>query len=154
MAARAFTTLPYWGVQSPFDQLTHLQRQMDNLSDLLFKGSGRRSSVSAGVFPFINLTEDSDSYYLRAELPGISGDNLNIQVVGRNLTISGERSIPTEGKEARYHRKEREAGSFSRALSLPGDVDADKVAASMKNGILTITLPKSEASKPKQISVS
>jgi HSP20 family protein len=154
MAARAFTTFPYWGFQSPFDQMSALQRRMDSLSDLLLKGSNRRGLTSAGVFPLINLTEDKDAFYVRAELPGITADSLNIQVVGRNLTISGERTIAAEGKEARYHRREREAGGFSRVIGLPGDIDPDRVSASMTNGLLTVTLSKSEASKPKQITVS
>ncbi len=154
MAARAFTSIPYWGFQTPFDQLSALQRRMDSLSDLLLKGPGRKSVASAGVFPLINLTEDKDSYYVRAELPGMSADSLNIQVVGRNITIAGERKITVEGQEANYHRREREAGGFSRVVGLPGDIDADGVSASMANGLLTITLPKSEASKPKQITVS
>lgn len=154
MVARAFTTFPSWGFQTPFDQLSALQRRMDSLSDLLLKGPQRRRVTSAGVFPLINLTEDKNAFYVRAELPGMTSDSLDIQVVGRNLTISGERTIPTEGKEARYHRREREAGGFSRVIGLPGDIDVDSVSASMANGLLTVTLPKSEASKPKQISVS
>ena len=154
MAARAFTSFPYWGFQSPFDQLSNLQRRMDSLSDMLRKGRTQTGFAGAGVFPLINLTEDHDGYHVRAELPGMSADSLNIQVVGRNLTISGERNIPAEGQDARYHRREREAGAFSRVVVLPGDIDANKVSASMTNGLLTVTLPKSESSKPKQISVS
>lgn len=154
MAARAFSTFPYWGFQTPFDQLNALHRRMDNLNDLLLRGAGRRGYTTAGVFPLINLTEDEDAYRVRAELPGIAADSLNIQVVGRNLTIAGERTIPAEDKAARYHRREREAGAFSRGIGLPGDIDPGKVTASMTDGILTVTLPKSEASKPKQITVS
>jgi len=154
MAARAFTSFPYWGFQTPLDQLSALQRRMDSLSDLLMKTPGRRTVASAGVFPLINLTEDKNAFYVRAELPGLTADSLNIQVVGRNLTITGERTIGSESKDARYHRREREAGAFSRAIGMPGDIDIDKVSASMTNGLLTVTLPKSEASKPKQIAVS
>jgi HSP20 family protein len=110
--------------------------------------------LSARVFPALNLTEDKDKYHVRAELPGIKADALDIQVVGRNLTISGERTIPSEGENIRYHRKEREAGKFSRAIGLPGDIDADNVEAKMVNGVLTISIAKSEAAKPKQITVN
>jgi HSP20 family protein len=110
--------------------------------------------VSAGVFPLINLTEDKDKYYVRAELPGVKGDELDIQVTGKNLAISGERKIAAEGEGARYHRREREAGTFSRMIGLPGEVDADNVEANLENGVLSITVPKAEIAKPRQITIS
>jgi HSP20 family protein len=109
---------------------------------------------SAGVFPLINLTEDRDKYYVRAELPGVKGDELDIQVTGNNLAISGERKIAAEEEGARYHRREREAGTFSRIIGLPGEVDTEKVEANLKDGILTIEISKAEIAKPKQITVS
>jgi HSP20 family protein len=111
-------------------------------------------SLHAGVFPSINLTEDKDHYYLRAELPGISAEDLDIQATGNNLSISGERKIEVEKDNVRYHRKEREEGKFSRAISLPGDIDADGVSASLTNGILRVSVPKAEKAKPKQISIN
>ena len=109
--------------------------------------------ASAGVFPLINLTEDTDNYYVRAELPGVKGEELDIQVTGKNLAISGERKIAAAEGGARYHRREREAGTFSRMMGLPGEVDADAVEAKLQNGILTITVPKAEIAKPKQIEI-
>jgi len=109
--------------------------------------------ASAGVFPLINLTEDKDKYYVRAELPGVKGDELDIQVTDNNLAISGERKIATEEEGARYHRREREAGTFSRMIGLPGHINADNVDAKLENGILTVVVSKSEAAKPKQITV-
>jgi HSP20 family protein len=109
--------------------------------------------ASAGVYPLINLTEDKDKYYVRAELPGVKGDELDIQVTGNNLAISGERKISAEDEDARYHRREREAGTFSRMIGLPGEVNADKVEAHLANGILSIEVSKAEVAKPKQISV-
>jgi len=110
--------------------------------------------ASAGVYPLINLTEDKNNYYVRAELPGVKGDALDIQVTGKNLAISGERKIATVEEGARYHRREREAGTFSRMIGLPGEADTDKVEARLENGILTILVPKAEIAKPKQISIS
>jgi HSP20 family protein len=109
-------------------------------------------SGQAGVFPPINLTEDKDKYYVRAELPGVTGDDLDIQATGNNLAISGERKIAAE-ENARYHRREREAGTFSRMIGLPGEIDADKIDASLKNGVLSIAISKAEVAKPKQITV-
>jgi HSP20 family protein len=129
-----------------------MSRQMDRLSQGL-KGRPGLAWRTARVFPAINLTEDSDNYYVRAELPGIKADALDIQAVGRNLSISGERTIASEGENVRYHRREREAGKFSRVISLPGDIDTDKVDAKLANGMLTVVIAKAEAAKPKQITI-
>jgi HSP20 family protein len=126
-----------------------MRQQLDQMFD-----ETTTQSVSAGVFPLINLTEDKDNYYVRAELPGVNGDELDIQVTANNLAISGERKIAEEGETARYHRREREAGSFSRMIGLPGDINPDRVDAKLANGILTVTVSKAEAAKPKQITVS
>jgi len=108
---------------------------------------------TAGVFPLTNVTEDSENYYVRAELPGIKSSELDIQVTEEGISITGERKIPEEGNNVKYHRREREAGKFSRLINLPGKIDVNKVEASMENGILKVTVPKSEAIKPRQIAV-
>jgi HSP20 family protein len=131
---------------NPFNELERIQRELGYLT------RGFTKEPMAGVFPLMNLTEDKDHYYVRAELPGIKGSDLEIQATGDSLTISGERKISQDGN-ATYHRREREAGKFSRILTLPGEIDTDKVEASCVDGILTIRLPKAEAAKPKQISV-
>ena len=107
----------------------------------------------AGVFPLINLTEDKDNYYVRAELPGVKAGELDIQASANNLAISGERKIASEDESAKYHRREREAGKFSRMIGLPGDINPDKVEAKLESGILTVVVAKAEAAKPKQITV-
>jgi HSP20 family protein len=126
---------------------------MERLASAFF-GGPEAARVTAGVFPLVNLSEDKDNYFARAELPGIKAEAIDIQVLGRNLTISGQRQIPFEGENVRYHRREREAGKFSRAIALPGEIDGDKVKAQMVNGLLTITIPKAQAAKPRQIAVS
>ncbi|MCG8552108.1 MAG: Hsp20/alpha crystallin family protein [Desulfobacterales bacterium] len=103
--------------------------------------------------PRTNLMENGDSFEVRAELPGISKDDISIKIQGNYLEISGKRSItPPEGYKA--HRNERAATTFSRSFTLPDEVDAEKVDATLKNGILYLTLPKSEATKPRQITIS
>lgn len=126
---------------------------MDQLTHALL-GRPKMEWLSAKVFPAVNLTEDADNYYVRAELPGVKADALDLQVTGRNLAVSGERKIRPAGENTRYHRREREAGKFSRVIGLPGDIDANKVDAKMLNGVLTVTIAKAEASKPKQIQVN
>ena len=139
-----------WG--NAFRELDRIQRQLQELAG----GPSQRPSwpVGAGVFPLINLSADKDNYYVRAELPGLSADDIDISVANNNLSISGERKIASEGEEVKYHRREREAGTFSRIIALPGDVDTSKVEASHVNGILTVVVPKAEAAKPKQITVN
>jgi len=150
MIYRRFLNVPTWRFRSPFEELHRMRQQLDQL----FEDSATpHQRLSAGVFPLINLTEDKDNYYVRAELPGVKGEELDIQVTGNNLGISGERKIAAEEKGARYHRREREAGRFSRMIGLPGDINSDKVNAKIENGILTVVVAKAEAAKPKQISV-
>ena len=149
MIYRRFFNVPTMRVRSPWDELHRMRQQLDQMFDV---APGQRAS--AGVFPLINLTEDKDNFYVRAELPGVKGDELDIQVTGKNLAISGERKIAAEEEGARYHRREREAGTFSRMIGLPGEVNADKVEAKLENGILSIVVSKAEIAKPKQISVS
>jgi HSP20 family protein len=140
------------GWRHPFAEFERMSRQMDQLTQGLFgrPGLGWRP---ASVFPAINLTEDTENYYVRAELPGIKADALDIQAIGRNLTISGERTIASEGENVRYHRRERESGKFSRVIGMPGDIDTNKVDAKLANGMLTVTIAKAEAAKPKQITI-
>ena len=142
---------PFWGIRNAFEELERTRQQMNELFGEVERRPYR--SFDAGVFPLINLTEDRDNYYVRAEMPGVKADELDIQATVNSLSISGERKIPSEGENVKYHRREREAGTFSRVVSLPGEVDMDKVEASHENGILTVMTPKAEAAKPKQIRV-
>lgn len=151
MFYRKLFNVPSWGFNRTFRDFDRLQRQMDELYGAL--SGGTLPMPSAGVFPLTNVTEDNNNYYVRAELPGIKSDELDIQVTAKSISISGERKIPAEGSNAKYHRREREAGKFSRSVSLPDDVDVDKVDAKLKNGILTLVIPKAEKTKPKQIKV-
>jgi HSP20 family protein len=153
MFARPLFNYPTMGWRHPFAELERMSRQMDRLSQGLMGRPGL-AWRTAKVFPAINLTEDADSYYVRAELPGIKADALDIQAVGRNLTISGERTIASEGENVKYHRREREAGKFSRIIGLTGDINTDKVDAKLANGMLTVAIGKADAAKPKQITVS
>ena len=149
MIYRRLFEIPNWRFRSPFEELAQMRRQMDRLyEDVLTP----RQRPRLGVYPLINLTEDKNNFYVRAELPGVNGDALDIQATANNLSISGERTIAAE-EGVKYHRRERESGSFSRMIGLPAEVDADKVEAKLRNGVLTVVVPKAEIAKPKQISV-
>ena len=151
MVYRRFFSYPNWSVSSPFEQLERMRQQMDRLYE---DDRSPFHSLHAGVFPLVNLTEDASSYFVRAELPGIKAYELDIQVTANTLSISGERKIEAEEEGAKYHRRERDAGRFSRSIGLPGEIDSDKVNAKLENGILTVVVSKAEVAKPKQISVS
>lgn len=150
MMHRRMFGFPQWD-RGLFEEMGQMKREMDRLFNNF---SGRHYAVRrAGVFPLLNLTEDKQKYYIRAELPGIKPEDLDIQATGKNLSISGERKIPTANETAKYHRRERDAGKFSRIVNLPGEIDSDKVEAKLAGGILTVVIPKAEAVKPKQITV-
>ena len=151
MIYRRLFNIPTWGFSRPFNELDHLRKQMNELYSALSGGAVPR--LSAGVFPLTNVTEDSNNYYVRAELPGIKSDELDIQVTSDGISVAGERKIAEEGNGVKYHRREREAGKFSRSINLPGDIDVNAVGASLDNGILTVTIPKAEVAKPRQITV-
>ena len=103
--------------------------------------------------PRTNLYDAGDHFELKAEVPGMTKEDLNIRIQGNYLEVSGTRkSDVPEGYKA--HRIERQEISFTRSFTLPADVDVEKVGASLKNGILSLTLPKAEAAKPKQITIN
>jgi len=108
----------------------------------------------AGVFPPLNVTQDDNNYYLRAELPGVRAADLAVTALRNRVSIAGRREISPEGEKASYHRRERAEGEFSRTLTLPGEVASDKVEARYADGVLQLTLPKAEETKPRQIAVA
>lgn len=116
------------------------------LSSSLF-GSGSEEG-----FPVINIWEDESSFHAEAELPGMKLEDLEIYVVGNQLTIRGERKSEAP-KDATVHRTERTYGSFSRVVRLPTEIDAAKVQASFRDGLLTLTLAKAESAKPRKVKV-
>lgn len=152
MLTRRVFNFPGVGSMNPLVEMERMRRQMDALSGL-FRGPGRWREASAGVFPLINLTEDKDNYLVRAELPGVKTEDVDIQIVEKSMTISGERKILSEGENVKYHRRERDAGKFSRVIGLPGEIDSTRVDAKLVNGLLTVVVPKAEAAKPRKITI-
>jgi HSP20 family protein len=152
MIFRRVNHWPAWQWRNQWGEMDRLRRELNALVDSSYDRSP--TEPSAGVFPLMNVSEDSNNFYIRAELPGIKADDLEISVTGDSFSISGERKIPEEQANSKYHRRERESGNFSRVLNLPSPIDTNKVEANASDGILKVTLPKSEAAKPKQITVS
>jgi HSP20 family protein len=137
---------------SMWKEMNRLQREMNQLFHSYGVGGDGWPSFAVS-FPALNIWQDEGHVYAEAELPGMELNDLEIYVTGGNqLTIKGERKQPKIAKGT-WHRQERGLGSFARVVNLPVDVNADRVEARLTNGILNLTLPKSEAAKPRKITV-
>ena len=135
----------------PFTEMNRLNAEMNRLFRRFGWSDGGQQTVTE--YPAVDLWQDENEIYVEAELPGIQIDDLEIFVTGGNqLALAGERKPPTvEGGS--WHRQERGYGKFSRLLTLPCDVKTDAVEADLKDGVLTIKLPKSEAAKPRRLAI-
>jgi HSP20 family protein len=146
----------------PFGELTQLQ---DRINRVFSDSYGRSPAPSRSVndeglmasgtwAPPVDIYQTTDQeLVLKAELPDMSPDDIELTIDNETLTIRGEKRLPSEVKEDQYHRIERRYGTFSRSFSLPQAVDATKISAEQKNGVLTVRLPVREEAKPRQIRV-
>ena len=132
----------------------NFRREMDRLVGDFFgplAGELQRLVPAAG-FPNLNVWEDGDVVFAEAEVPGLKAEDLDISVIGNQLTVKGRRAaLAVDG--GTYHRRERNVGEFVRTVSLPTEIDADKVEAVLADGVLKISLPKAEAAKPRKVTV-
>jgi HSP20 family protein len=143
----------------PFREMEALRREIDRAFEEF--GSPTESARSAFLpgrvargYPLVNLHEDRDNFYMEAVAPGIDPNSLKLTVANNTLTIAGEKQGIQDGvKPEAVHREERAGGKFVRTIPLPAEVDDGKVSAEYRNGLLMVTIPKSEKAKPKQISV-
>jgi len=136
-----------WPYSSLFEDLARLQEEAGAL--LSVSPATRRG----GVFPAVDIYGDGESFLVRAEIPGIDKDSLEITATGDQLTVRGERRIDPAGSSCCYHRAEREGGRFRRVVTLPERVDSSKVQATYRSGVLEILLPRAEESKSRKISI-
>ncbi len=131
--------------------IQQLREEMDRLfSGYAAPWTGERQDQGR-QFPALNVWEQGDTFYAEAEVPGLTSEDFEIDVVGNELTIKGQRRDTTEG--VTHHRRERGVGAFSRTVRLPAEVNPDRVEATLRDGVLSIALPKSEAVKPRKIQV-
>jgi HSP20 family protein len=143
----------------PLGELTHLQDRINRAFDAYGRGAGPTRSddglMTTGAWaPPVDIYQNADQeLVLKAELPDISPDDIELNVNNDMLTISGEKRFSNEVKEDQFHRIERQYGRFSRSFSLPSSIDATKISAEHKNGVLTVRLPAREEAKPRQIKV-
>jgi len=140
----------------PFRELEDMERRLgDIFSQPLLPALWRRTPmVEMGWAPAIEVFEKEDKFVVKAELPGMKEEDIDVSVVGDTLTIKGERKAESEVKEEDYYCCERSYGSFSRSIAVPSNVDAKKIEASFEDGVLDISLPKAPEVKPKKIAVS
>jgi len=129
----------------PWREMNRLRREMNRLFN--------EYTSESYTFPAMNIWTDADKAVVTSEIPGVDKSNLKISVLGKTLTVEGARKPEELKKEETYHRQERIYGNFKRSIELPFEVDPEKITASYKNGILTITLPHKEEDKPKQIKI-
>lgn len=134
----------------PFDIWGDLQHEMGRLFN---RSLLKRNGWARTFEPEIDVIEEKDSFFVKADLPGIKKEELDIEVEGRILTLKGERKEEKETKEKNYYASERFYGTFRRVIELPTEVKADQIKAAYKNGVLEINLPKAEGAKAKQVTV-
>src|SRR3954463_3021773 len=138
----------------PLRELSTLQNEMNRLFGTVFDTPTQTNGGTLRRWmPAMDLVETGDHFVLRADLPGLSEEDVAIEVEDRVLTVSGERKAEHETTKEGYHRVERAFGTFSRALTLPEGVDPEAVAASFDRGVLEVRIPKPEERKPRQISI-
>ncbi|HXN42129.1 MAG TPA: Hsp20/alpha crystallin family protein [Myxococcaceae bacterium] len=113
----------------------------------------RPATDAAGVFPPLNFYDDGETLLVRAEIPGVDRESLEVATQADQLTIRGERKIAPPAPNASYHRREREAGKFRRTVTLPVPIDSEKTRANYQNGILEVVMPKAAEARPRQIPV-
>ena len=135
----------------PMREMMSLRDAMDRLFDDAFTRPISVSGVSG--MPAIDMYQTNDDVVVKATLPGLNAEDVDITVTGETLTLRGEFKQENEQKETNYHLREQRYGSFERSILLPTDVEANKAKADFDNGILTITMPIAEAVKPKSISI-
>ena len=149
MALIRFTERP--GMINPWAEFERIRQGLDQFSHNFL---AREDAYGGGtVFPALNVFEEKDVLTIKAELPGVKGEHIDISFEGDTLTIKGRREPYHNGENISYHRHEIETGNFSRALTLPIKIDPDSIAAKLRNGILIITMEKAASIKPRQVNV-
>lgn len=134
----------------PFVGLRSMQKELERI----FGGVGTGRGVGGGVYPPVNVYNGEAEIVVECEVPGMKKEDIDLSLTAETLVVKGTKAPSAEEDAVKYQRRERGAGDFSRTIVLPDKVDADGITAALERGILTIRLPKSEAAKPKQITVS
>ncbi len=137
---------------SPFRGIESLQDEMNRLFDDFFSPD-ERILGEMEFTPSVDISENKDAVVVKADLPGMEEKDIDVSIAGDVLTIKGERQEESEDKDENFYRRERVYGSFSRQIALPKHIKRDAVKAKFKNGVLTVTLPKSDDYKEKEVKI-
>jgi HSP20 family protein len=144
---------------NPARELLNMEREFNKLFNVFGKRVGTSESdtnteyENAVWMPLTDIKEDQDSYFVMLDLPGVAKEDVKVSYADGQLSISGERKQEKESKDSKYHRVERVYGKYYRSFTLPQLVREDKIEAEFKNGQLTVTVPKAEEAKPKEVEI-
>ena len=140
---------------TPWREMASLRNRMNRIfNDSFFRDENTDDELSLRHWnPVVDIYDNEDAIVIKADLPGLSKDDITIDLTNRVLTVKGERSYENEVKEENYYRRERACGKFHRAFTVPAEVDPDQVKADFKDGVLKIEVPKPKAQQPKQITI-
>lgn len=134
--------------------LDNLRNEMDRIYDRYYRSGEEDAENICDCYPMVDIKETKDEFIVNAELPGVSKQDIKINFTDDSLVIEGEKKEEEKDEKNTYHRVERSYGKFYRSFSFPGKVAGDKIKAAYKDGILSVSLPKKEEMKPKEISIS
>ncbi len=138
----------------PFRDLATLRERMNRLFEEAYTSRGEEKDLVASTWnPSVDIFETENELVLKAELPGVDEDDIEIKIEDSTITLKGDRKFEKETKEENYHRIERSYGSFYRSFTLPRNIDQDKIKAESENGILKVTMPKKAELKPKKVKI-
>lgn len=140
---------------NPVREMNDVHREMDRFFNTPFFRVGPFSDEGRAEmwYPSVDMFEKEEALVIKAELPGLDKNDIDVNIEDGKLTLSGERKSESEVEEDKFYRRERTYGKFVRTFTLPADIDPDKIAAEFKDGVLKIEIPKPEEKKPRQITV-
>src|ERR1041384_3798636 len=144
--------MPWHPLDNFASEFTQMQREIDRMFDR-FNGGSRENNQTSLWIPPVDIVERENDYFVKVELPGVEKNDVKITVQDDILTVKGEKKQESEKKGHDYHRVERSYGAFQRSFTLPSSVISDKIDASFSDGVLTVSLPKAEETKSREIAV-
>ena len=147
--------MTYLTTRRPMRNLFNLHNEMGRVfGDLFAPHEGGTEAEETAWMPTVDISETENGYEIRAELPGVSEDDVNVSVTDNVLTVKGEKRQEEETEGKNYHRVERRYGSFQRSFTLPRHIEIDAIKAEFKDGVLTLGIPKAEVAKPTEIPIA
>lgn len=132
------------------DPFERLQRELERMTERAFGSVG---AAAMGVYPPVNVFDAVEAYVVKAELPGVLPEQVDVSVEDDTITLKGERAFAEPSRDVAYHRREREQGQFRRVVRMPGRLAADEAKAEYRDGVLTIRVPKAKETRPRRVEI-